>query len=308
MKIHTKTLLIFSLAIALLLSAAFVLTTQIILGQYRQLEHDLMLQRVERFHLDLQARLRPITSAVGDWGPWDDLFEFMQGRRPNFEEVNLGAPALSNLGLNFLSFWDNDGRLVAGQFLNESTGAVEPLPGEVVESIRASGLVPQKVPGDSASGRILVGKRVCLVSAAPITHSDRSGPWREPSWERAFLLRDDVKNIELFSGYRLKILPLSDRSEPQWKSIFQRLEAGEKPVIVPLDEREIAAFSIQSDFRGRPLFLAELSSPRVIYLAGYRSILLFLIAFAGAGGVLFFLVWFLSDRAVLSPIRRLAKR
>jgi PAS domain S-box-containing protein len=307
-KIHTKTLLIFSLAIALLLSAAFVLTTQIILAQFRQLEHDFMLQRVERFHLDLQARLRPITSAVGDWAPWDDLFEFMQGRKPGFVEANLGAPSLSNLGLNFLSFWDNDGRLVAGQFLDESTGEVSPLPAEVVESIRASGLLPQKVPGDSASGRILVGNRVCLVCAAPVTHNDRQGPVAGTVVGGAFLLRDDVKNIELFSGYRLKILPLADRGESQWKPIFHRLEAGENPVIEPLDEREIAGFSIQNDFRGRPLFLAELISPRVIYLAGYRSILLFLIAFAGAGGVLFFLVWFLSDRAVLSPIRRLGEK
>lgn len=308
MKIHTKTLLIFSLAIALLLSAAFVLTTQIILGQYRQLEHDLMLQRVERFHLDLQSRLRPVASAVGDWGPWDDLFEFMHGQKPDFLEVNLGTPVLTNLGLNFISFWDNEGRLVTGQFLDENTGALTPLPQELVESIHASGLVPQKVPGDSASGRILVGNRVCLVSAAPITHSDRQEPVAGTVVGGAFLLRDDLKNIELFSGYRLKILLLSDRGEPQWKPIFQRLEKGENPVIEPLDEREIAAFSIQNDFRGQPLFLAELISPRVIYLAGYRSILLFLIAFAGAGGVLFFLVWFLSDRAVLSPIRRLGER
>jgi PAS domain S-box-containing protein len=307
-KIHTKTLLIFSLAITLLLSAAFVLTTQIILGQYRQLEHDLMLQRVERFHLDLQSRLRPVASAVGDWGPWDDLFSFMHGQNPDFLGVNLGAPVLTNLGLNFISFWDNDGRLVAGQFLDEDSGAVLPLPPEVVESIRASGLLPQNVPGDSASGRILIGNRVCLVSAAPITRSDRQGPVAGAVVGGAFLLRDDLKNIELFSGYRLKILSLSDRAEPQWKPIFHRLESGENPVIESLNESEIAAFSIQNDFRGRPLFLAELISPRVIYLAGYHSILLFLIAFAGAGGVLFFLVWFLSDRAVLSPIRRLGEK
>jgi PAS domain S-box-containing protein len=307
-KIHTKTLLIFALAIALLFTAAFVLTRQIILGQFQQLEHDLMLQRVERFHLDLQSRLRPVISAVGDWGPWDELFEFMQGRKPDFPATNLNAPTLSNLGLGFLSFWDQDGRFVAGQCLREGADQTQPLPPDVIESIRSSGLVPQKVVGDSASGRILVDGRVCFVSAAPITHSNRQGPVAGTVVGGAFLQSEDLKSLELFSGYRLKIVPLANRDDPKWKAVFASLEAGRNPVIKALDEREIAAFSLQNDFRGRPLFLAELMSPRVIYLAGYRSMLLFLMAFACAGGVLFFIIWFVSDRAVLSPIRKLGEQ
>jgi PAS domain S-box-containing protein len=308
-KIHTKTLLIFFLAITLLFTAALILTTQILLGQYERLEADLMLQKVERFHLDLQAHLKPVASATGELAASDDLCRFMGGQDPQILRTNLSAPALSNLGLNFISIWDDAGRLVAGQYLDDGANSVRPLPLELVGVLRDSGLAPQKRLGEMVSGRILIGNRVCFAAAAPIVHSDRTGPIAGTLIAGAFLSAQDLKDIELFSGYRLKIFPLSETSQNEaWQGILSRIHAGESPAIESLNDQEIAAFSLQNDFRGQKLFLAELIGPRVLYLAGWQSILFFLAALAATGGVLFFLIWYLSDWTVLSPIRKLGER
>ena len=154
MKIHTKTLLIFFLAISLLFTAALILTTQILLSQYERLEGDLMLQKVERFHLDLQAHLKPVASAAGELAASDDLYRFLGGQNPGLLNTSLSAPTLSNLGLNFISIWDDAGRLVAGQYLDDGSNSVRPLPPELVDILRSSVPSTIMIPSAAASKNV----------------------------------------------------------------------------------------------------------------------------------------------------------
>lgn len=293
MKIHAKTLLIFFLAVTLLCIAAYMLTTQIILSQFDELERDLMLQRVERFHLDVQSRLKPVAAAVSDWS--------LNGR-PYFDGAS--AETLQNLGIGFVGFWNAAGEFVSGSLADGGGTTTGPLPKELAARLEEAGFVPRAAPSDPVSGRMLIDGRICFVSASPVAGDGSGGS----VVGGAFLSNEDVKEIELFSGYKLRILPLENGGIGPPESVRPRLAAGENPVIEPIGDSEIAAYSVQSDFQGRPLFLAELVSPRVLHVAGWRSSRFFLSGLAMAGAILFFLIWYLSDRTVLSPIRLLGER
>ncbi len=74
------------------------------------------------------------------------------------------------------------------------------------------------------------------------------------------------------------------------------------------DPGEIVATFPVPGAAGEPPRLAQLIHERTELETGRRAIRIFLIAFAIAGGVLFLLVFFGLDRAVLSPIRALQHR
>lgn len=292
MKIHAKTLLIFFLAVTLLCAAAYLLTTQIILSQFDELERHLMLQRVERFHLDVRSRMKPVTVAVSDWA--------LNGR-PHLDRA--GAETLRNLGIGFVGFWNEKGEFVSGSLAAEDGRSVLPLTTEFAMRLEQAGFAPRADSSDAVSGRMLIDGRICFVSAAPV-----AGDVAGSVVGGAFLSSEDVGEIELFSGYKLRILSLDSGGVGLPAEVRARLDAGENPVIEPIGEAEIAAYSMQSDFQGRPLFLAELVSPRVLHVAGWRSSRFFLSGLAMTGAILFFLIWYLSDRTVLSPIRLLGAR
>lgn len=309
MKIHAKTLLIFSIAVVLLCVAAFVLTYQIILSQFDQLERGLMLQRVERFHIDVQSRLKPVAAAVTDWSTDERFARLAGGEQSSFGRVELGNEMLRNLGLSFFGVWDADGKFVSGR-LDSATGTgTSTLPSGLIEALQEDGFIKQARIGDSASGRVLLDGRICFASASPIRTDSDGNDIAGVVVGGTFLTPSDLREIELFSGYELRVVPIEKLSRAGiLGEVLAKLRAGENPVIEPISDEEIAGFSIQNDFHGNPLFLAELVSPRVLYIAGAKSSRFFLSGLVMVCAVLFFLIWYLLDRTVLSPILLLGER
>lgn len=82
---------------------------------------------------------------------------------------------------------------------------------------------------------------------------------------------------------------------------------GDWEVEVISPEEIVARVRVRGS-EGRPTVVAKLTHVRTELETGRRAIRVFVIAFAIAGGVLFLLVFFGLDRAVLGPIRALQRR
>jgi len=309
LKIHTKVLIIFALAVTVLFSVVILLSTEISLSEFRNLERERMIQSGERFSLDLKERLRPIISATRDWASWTELHDSVAARDPAFADEMVSAAALRTMGLNFLFVTDAAGGKLTGEILEEGAGVTTPVTGEHLAQLREAGYIPQSVIGGHAAGILLIGGRVCFVAAFPIVRSDGSGPAIGTAVGGAFLGIGDIRALESFAGYSVAFLPLAGaRLQGGWDAVVKELLSSARPVARVLDPDRVAVYSLHRDFKGRPIFISRLTSSRELYNAGKQTIRLFLAALALAGGVLFFLVWAGLDRAVLSPIRSLQKR
>ncbi len=306
MKIHTKALIIFAIAVIVLFSVVILLSMEISLGEFRRIERERVTQRGERFEIDLEERLRPVSVVAADWASRDEVRRAVEEHDSNFAESTLNNQRMGTLDLNFLFLADTDGALISGVFAPDGATETTPLSSEDVENLRSAGYLPLTAAGQGTRGSLLIDGRVCFVAAYPVASGDDVAGSIVAG---AFLRPADVRGLEVFSGYRMAFLPLAAaRTNPDWSGVIDELLTSPRPVVRVLGSNEIAVFSLQRDFRGHPVFVSRLSSPRLLYSAGKRTIRLFLTTLALSGGVLFFLVWFGLDRSVLTPIRSLQNR
>lgn len=308
MKIHSKALLLFAVAMALLFSVVFLLSTEVTLGAFRDLENNRMRQRADRFVLTLSDRMRPLIAAVGDWAPWDDLYNFVETHSPDFVEANISAQALKNLGVSFFVVVNADGSLVDGWQLDSTGEGIEPVDRAQVDRLGEMGYFPQTDPNGYSAGQMLLNSRVCSIVACPILTSRREGPIRGTIIGGAYFGREEIERVERVSEFQLKLLPLTgERDGEDWDAIRETLLTSDGPAVAVIDAQSIAAYVIERDLLGNPAFIAKLTSSRSIYRVGEQMIRVFLVAFAICGGALFLVVFFGLDRAVLSPIRKLQR-
>lgn len=306
MKIHFKALLLFAVAMLVLFSVVFLLSTEVTLVAFRDLEQDRMRQRADRFVLTLSDRMRPLTAAVGDWAPWDELYDFVETRSPDFVDANISAIGFKNLGLSFLIIVDNEGELVDGWQLDPIGEKVIPVDPADVARLGKMGYFPQTDPEGRLTGQMLLNLRVCSIAAFPILNSRREGPVRGTIIGGTYFGLEEIERVERASEFQLQLLPLTgERDGEDWDAIREELLTSDGPAVAVIDDQLIAAYFIERDLQGNPAFIAKLTSSRAIYRVGERMIRVFLVAFAICGGVLFLFVFFGLDRALLSPIRKL---
>lgn len=308
MKIHFKALLLFAVAMLLLFSVVFLLSTEVTLGAFRELESNGMRQRADRFVLTLSDRMRPLTAAVGDWASWDELYNFVETRSPDFADANISAAGFKNLGLSFLIIVDNKGGLVDGWQLDPIRGNLIPVAPADVARLGEMGYFPQTDPNRHSAGQMLLNSRVCSIAAFPILTSRREGPVRGTIIGGTYFGLEEIDRVERAAEFQLQLLPLTgERDGEDWDSIREILLTSGGPAVAVIDDQSIAAYLIERDLQGRPAFIAKLTSARTIYVVGERMIRVFLVAFAICAGVLFLFVFFGLDRTVLSPIRKLQR-
>jgi PAS domain S-box-containing protein len=300
MRIHFKALLIFFLAVVLLFGAVTLLTSTIILDQFSDVERGEMVQETARFNADLYRQLIPILATAGDWATWDDLCQFVEGKNPDFIADNLADYALENLHLDFLTIWDAEGNLIHGNILNADPA------GQLYTAIRDGHVADLPQPDGQRSGFLLVGNRIVLVAVRPILASDRSGPVRGSVVAGRFLDSLLLEQIQRSVGVAAGVTPLGGNVVPPGlREIHAELLNENRIIIRPLSTDAISGYLLLWDINGNPIAICDLTAPRTLYAQGRGSMRIFLVGLALTGGILFFVIWFLLDRAILSRIRKL---
>jgi PAS domain S-box-containing protein len=302
MSLRLKSLLLFSVAVALLFGIVVVLLRTLIERQFTDIELDRIHQQAARLPADLQGELNPVTTLVSDWAPWTELYDFVDGADPAFPDVNLSDATMTNLHLDFFAFYRQDGSLVLlkttpGQLA--ANGITENL---LLDAIRREQLVPQESIDVPAAGLMLAGERVVLIAALPIVHSDRTGPPVGTIVGGRIFGQQEIERFEKFGGYKLRLITrpnAPDDTTPQPQS-------NSDIVVRIVDEQTISATVPIFDTKGNIIADAELLQARPLHLQAARTIRIFMIVLASSGGILLFVVWYLLDANVIHPVRRLA--
>ncbi|MDD5200612.1 MAG: PAS domain S-box protein [Terrimicrobiaceae bacterium] len=300
MSLRLKSLLLFSVAVVLLFGIVVVLVETLIERQFTDIEVEKMLQQSDRFSADLQSAVKAVTSEVGDWAPWDELYEFAAGTNPDFPARNLDDSTLANLHLDFFGIWRQDGSLILLKALPGHLERNRIAPDHLQRAILRQRLVPQNDIGRPASGLMRIGNHILIVAAQPIAHSDRTGPPAGTLVGGRIFGPDEVASFEEFADYHIRFLPRPDG---------QVVPAVKPPALVRfVDAQTISSTIPLTDFRGQIVAGAELACARPLHLQAGATIRIFVVALASSGGILLFVVWYLLDANVIHPVRRLAAR
>ena len=125
------------LAALALIAGVFYAARTVLSHSFASIEADEARQSTERVRQALQADLHQLDVAAEDNALWDDLYEFVQGGRPDFLEHSFSSRSLDNIHVDVVWVFDNDGRTVIQLAVDHSpSGGVRPLSAATLASLQ----------------------------------------------------------------------------------------------------------------------------------------------------------------------------
>ncbi len=283
-----------------LISSAFM--WQLMTDALSDLEEAYVHQEVEATLFYIREDLASLKRVGGDWAPWDDTRDFMMGEDEDYVRNNLDDWTFSNLGTDFMVFYDGSGDLFYSRAFDPTNREVVSAPEFLLNLAKDDPLLAHSSPEDAMTGIIAGPEGLLMVSSHPITKSQ----WRDPISETVIsgtlivghhLDEARVEELGSLTGLALRMEPLAPARE--MRDLTRQIPSL---LIETADEETIIASKVIEDIYGKPTILFEASLPRDIHQSGMEivhrmelALVLFSLFFGGF--ILFFL-----ERILLEPL------
>ena len=108
----SKKVLIITLLIFAVLTAAFTFTHNMQLSNFLELEAEDTLENVERVQNAVATKQGYLDYSVQDWACWDDTCQFIEDQNQEYIDVDLQNETLAGIDVNLMLFVNDSGTLV----------------------------------------------------------------------------------------------------------------------------------------------------------------------------------------------------
>lgn len=279
MPVRNRLLLLFLPLMLLSLAAVWLLSQQILLQRFDQLDAEQLADDANQLHSQLHQEMARLTMQGRDWAWWDDTYRFVGDRNPVYVEKNLALSTLSNLRLHFLLFYDNQGRLIEQRWnlpqANEmitASGTVPPASAALqrlaLEQIEQYGINRyRRDPHQTINAWLRVGGLPTLASSTPITRTGDGTAANGSLVMGYFLTRELLKeqqnqlllqfqladNRPIPEGSFALDISSSHASSQAWLTPRELIDGHQQTRLVLLDDQNkpVVSFLLQ---RERPIY------------------------------------------------------
>jgi len=287
---------------------SFIVLKEVVAPAFDELELSEAQTNLNRAEKAIANDLENLSAITGDWGLWDDAYDFVTGDYPAFEDSNLDRPTLTNLDLALLAVYGADGELIWGQVDNGDSASDVGVLG-ILESGTATArrLISHSDPARHTDGLINSGLGPMLISSWPVVRSDGTGPIAGTMIMGQFLNED-------------RLLRLRERTEVTlgWRAINDDPDLI-SALAIPLNgaargamrhvstDQEIVSTGLLVDLFNAPLLLLDVSTQRDISALGQRAVNGALLFLSIAAVVVTVVASLLLRNVIVLPLEGLAK-
>jgi sensor domain CHASE-containing protein/HAMP domain-containing protein len=268
----SKKVLIITLFIFAVLTAAFTLTHTMQLSNFLELEESDTSNNVERVQNAISTQQGYLDYINQDWACWDDTYKFIEDRNQRFIDVDIQNETLASLRINVMLFVNDTGSIVYNKSVDTYTGEETPVPKELLKLVE-NGALLTKAENDSVSGFVLLDENPMFISCHPILTTKYQGPSRGTLiFGRYFdsTLLDNFKNTTQSSLLMYRV----DKEMPaEFQIKLKNLsESPESIIVEPLREDRIAGYFELRDISRQPALVLRADFPRTLYLNGKNTL------------------------------------
>jgi two-component system, NtrC family, sensor kinase len=300
MRVRAKVTILLALLFAALISAQWVIEQRYMLPRFVDLERDSARTDMQRVVLALEREQQALVSQAADWGNWQELWKYMQGRNPAFERASLTDNSFITANIDYMAVIASDGQFKwrHGPYAKSGQSVQLRLNGDDrLETAWAKALAD----GSPVSGLIATDRGALVASAAPILDGKGGGPARGMVLMGRLLNQAELTRLGMQAQVTLDMRPWG-----QDRSADRLLQAGPRPGAAHLSEspavtRIERAFSNRS---GTPLLALGITVPRTISHSGADAVRYSTRLLAIAAGVALGALLLLLGRIVLGPLAR----
>ncbi len=297
MSLRCKVLSVLLGAMLLFSGAEHAIHRWFIFPGFLQLEEQEAEQDLLRVSQAIENEIRHLDTFCFDWAAWDDTYQFVLSRSPQYIASNLTLSTFLDNRLNLIFFYDRQGRRLWGESHELEQGQQLPL------ALFRGAILPAALALPTASGQELAAlKRTgvvatergpLLLSVRPILTSDNRGP------VRGTMVMGRLLNAALLGR-------LAEQTRLAFT--FQRSTAAVDQGPLRFDKSDpqrLISYQPFADLNGRSAFFMRLETPRRIFqtVQAIRHHAVLFLALSSL--VLVMLMSTALQRIVLGPICRL---
>lgn len=293
------------MAVMLILTAGMVylILHTVMQDKINILEDKYIIENVERTKKEIFKEIEVLDTIVMDWAVWDNSYQFMIDKNPEYIKANLSEDTLNNLKINIMLFIDNKGNLVHGEGYDIQKKESVPIDEALLKYIKDHSLLQNNDVKYRKSGIVtLNGKDLILLSICPILTSAGEGPINGYIVLGANFTEKKIADIgeELSSEIKLTFL-----KDFEYDRKFFDLK-DDKIQIDAVSDQKIIGRAFLDDIDGKHLLLLSIEKNRDINNIGEAGIKATLWLLLGLFFLFAIIITVILDRGILLRFQELS--
>ncbi|EKD71424.1 MAG: hypothetical protein ACD_46C00184G0004 [uncultured bacterium] len=310
MKLRNKILIAISVAWLIFLGLTYIGSRVILLKSFLSLEHDRADQDLGRIDQALDQVNYALSTFTADWSHWTDMYDFMQGKKPEFIPNNVNMTAFVTSHINLFSYWDKQGKpVIAAAFDTNKQQQIGFPPGLEKYIYPGSILMEKKDANHDVRGYVLTSQGIMLIASSALTDGDMLLPPIGASIFGRNLDNDLVAKIAETAKVDIKFYILNEiEKSAQLKNYFNIISRDPKGhYSTPIDNKLLEGFTLIKDIYNKPIGMFRMTTPRAIYLTGLQSVNFYLLSFVILGVIFSILMLWLLRVLIIKRLEHLDK-
>ncbi|HEY9750396.1 MAG TPA: adenylate/guanylate cyclase domain-containing protein [Allocoleopsis sp.] len=277
MAIRQKTLLAIATTLVGLNAVLYIVSSTLVLRNATNAEEQYMQRSVNAALSVLNQHQKVFVDRWSDWGIWDDPYQFLQDRNPDFVENNLQDAYLANK-VNLVVFADRTGHLLFAKSFTPSQRQGQEIAPELRRRLVLGDLLltASSATPNSRTGIVMLPEGPMLIAAFASLNSAAQGPKRGTILWGRYLNSAELSQLAKSLNLALTVHRWDDPHLPsdfvQARQALLASQAIEPIVVKPLSERAIAGYTLLRDVDHQPVLLLRVENQRVIYQKGQRAL------------------------------------
>jgi signal transduction histidine kinase/sensor domain CHASE-containing protein len=270
MSLRKLTFLIVSVTTIGLLAVVLTGLTQQLRSHFEQQEKASVYLSIKQADNALAQQMTFLEKTSNDWANWNDTYDFIQSRDPQYNQTNLQASTFQDLGVDLMVLIDNQAQVVYGTIIGQDGQALPEIPSSILTHL---------VPGDallapadqttSKNGLIVINNQPMALISHPILRTDGSGPSRGTFLLGKFIDGDVLSSINNLLYLTVDMLPIARaQSDPAYAAALSFKPAPNSPYLVSLSSSQVTGYEVLDDFFGQPALVMSVSQFPSIYNTG----------------------------------------
>ncbi|MEO0136494.1 MAG: diguanylate cyclase [candidate division WOR-3 bacterium] len=282
-----------SAALLLILTAGFFALT-ILQHQFRRLARAQIRDKMEMVYKLIQAEIERLVELNADWGAWDETYQFVQGKNPQYITNNINPSSFATLDLHLLAYYDQKGNLFYAASYDPATQRVMNPDSQFLQKI-APVITNAELRKNLISGALsLINDEPYLVSAESILTSQHKGPYR--GW-LLMVRRLDLKPLMDLIGMTIEIKQADDAQICILESHLDK-----ETHLIWEEEDKIAAQQKFYDVINERMNVVNLWEINEILRQGRYTVFYIIAAILISSLIIFFIIIVLLDNSIIKPI------
>ncbi|MFP5213862.1 MAG: PAS domain S-box protein, partial [Acidobacteriota bacterium] len=306
MTLRKKTFFIVGITLIGLIGVSYLVSSTILMQGFNDLETQSVRENVMRATKELSDIIDGINHTTGDWANWNEAYQYVEDRNPDFIQSAITDKTFVELRLNLILISDASGRIVLAKAFDLDEDREAPVPRQVIQHIaQHQSLLRHEKESSVHSGLIQVfgGLPPMLIASRPLLTSEGKGPIRGAMLMGRYLDKFEVDRLSDTTQMSISLRVPNGAELPFVAEVVDSpdLTHGE-PLVKPVDENFILGLLTLPDIYGNPSLELRVQMPRDIRGHGRLTMWCVFLSLL-AGGLVFGLVTLmLMERWVLSRL------